>query len=100
MAMEMDEDFVIPPQEDEEEEEDEDESEDEVDEEESDDERQEGVLEGGVAEPLEPGKPRRNASLADIVRVFFFAVVAYAPVACGCVHYLEAKFAPEKVQNY
>lgn len=76
MAMELDEDFVIqdPP---EDEEEDEDESEDEVDDEESDDERQEGVLEGGVAEPLEPGKPRRNASLADIVRVF---------ICCSCIY--------------
>jgi hypothetical protein len=62
----LDDDFVPDEEEDEEEEEEEEESDDEDDVVPHD----VGVLEGGVAEPLEAGKARRNASQADIVRTY------------------------------
>ena len=37
-----------------------------------------GVLEGGVAEPLDPKKPRRTASQADIVRCVFVRISSFS----------------------
>jgi hypothetical protein len=64
----MDEEFVAVNDDEEEDDDDEEESEDE--EEEEEEEEHDGVLDGGVAaDVIEPGKPRRSASQADIVSI-------------------------------
>jgi hypothetical protein len=83
----MDEEFVAV-NDDEEDDDDEDESEDEEEEEEEHD----GVLDGGVAaEVVEPGKPRRSASQADIVRIFVFEIEEMEDWCIGpfnvCTHF-------------
>lgn len=61
--MNVDDDDFVPDDDDDEDEEGESEEE-----EEEDGPPHDGVLEGGVAEPVEPGKSRRTAAQADIVR--------------------------------